>query len=337
MTRISKVRRVIIAREMDKIARRFEPRIARAFVQAVSAIRDQATLRAIADALAAGDLNRVMALAGQELGRALTGAGLPPGAPTVQEEIIGAFRAGGVMGMTQMPKQLAIRASLDLTNPEAVRFMRDYLPNLIREVGNEQMKVVQSLVQRGFTEGRPTVVTARDIRQHIGLTEHQSKYVANFRRQLETGEGLGYTNPWDRRLSGAERSMARAEFNAPISDPKRIDQLVDRYRDSLINRRAKDIARTETHRASIEGQSEVWRQAEERGILDKNRARRFWIVTPDDRARPDHLAVPKMNPDGVAVDEPFNTPVGPVMHPGDSGDPSFDINCRCAEGLEFVD
>ena len=44
-----------------------------------------------------------------------------------------------------------------------------------------------------------------------------------------------------------------------------------------------------------------------------------------------------MNKEGVGLDEPFNTPIGPVMGPGKSGNPAFDINERCDTYLEFLE
>jgi hypothetical protein len=49
--------------------------------------------------------------------------------------------------------------------------------------------------------------------------------------------------------------------------------------------RAELIARTETMRASNEGQQEAWDQAVEEGLLTGNEQQE-WIVTPDDRLCP---------------------------------------------------
>jgi hypothetical protein len=52
-------------------------------------------------------------------------------------------------------------------------------------------------------------------------------------------------------------------------------------------------------------------------------------VTPDDRLRETHAAVPGMNPDGVALDGTFETPLGR------SSGPPLEPLCRCGEGLSF--
>jgi hypothetical protein len=83
-----------------------------------------------------------------------------------------------------------------------------------------------------------------------------------------------------------------------------------------------------TLRASHHGQHESWKQATRQGVLPAT-ARRVWIVTPDARLRPEHAAIPRMNPDGVGLDEPFRTPDGDFLNP------PIDPNCRCGVGLIF--
>lgn len=258
-------------------------------------------------------------------------------AGSVEGILTEAFKNGAESAAGQLPRSLGLAASLDLANPEAVRFTSTYLPALIREVTDETRGAVREAVERGFTEGRPAVKIAREVRDSVGLTRAQGRAVGNFRRQLETGNLGRGKHPTDRRLSASERAQAGSIFSAGGESSGRVDRLVERYRDSLVNRRAKNIARTEVHRAHVNGQEELWRQAQARGLISRERTRRRWIVTPDDRLRTDHAAVPGMNPDGVGLEEPFQTPVGPVMAPGESGVASFDVNCRCTVALEFLD
>lgn len=50
---------------------------------------------------------------------------------------------------------------------------------------------------------------------------------------------------------------------------------------------------------------------------------RFWTITDDDRLCDRCAAVPGLNPDGVGMQQPFQTPEGPVM------DPPLHSLCRC--------
>ena len=135
-----------------------------------------------------------------------------------------------------------------------------------------------------------------------------------------------------RRFSATEQAQIRSHMKGNIIlDQKKIDQMVDRYYDSLANKRANDIARTESLNAVNNGQLELWRQGVEQGVLDNRTTRKIWLVTRDDKLRPSHAAIPVMNPKGVPITGFFATPFGPVQSPGDAVTDL--INCRCALAL----
>ena len=82
------------------------------------------------------------------------------------------------------------------------------------------------------------------------------------------------------------------------------------------------IARTEGHRAAVEGQQVVYGKAESLGI----ELEYIWDAALDKRTRPEHGALDgqKRGEDGF-----FDTAVGKVAVPLQSGVASFDIQCRC--------
>ncbi|MCH7911001.1 MAG: hypothetical protein IIB38_15475 [Candidatus Hydrogenedentes bacterium] len=82
-------------------------------------------------------------------------------------------------------------ASLDLTTPAAVTYLRDTLPLTIREISRESAEAVQAALLRGFEEGLPARKIAKQVKEVVGLTKSQGQAVANFRKQLETGEMIG--------------------------------------------------------------------------------------------------------------------------------------------------
>lgn len=315
--------------------RRFEPRVMRAFLAAARLIESQVVLDRIIAALQAGDLAAAARAAGAEaLGPSLRGVGLPPETRTALAELTAAFEAGGVAGALMLPREASLAASLDLTNPEAVRYLREHIPELIRDISATSRASVQEALLHGMDSGRPIDIIARDIRGAVPLTPQWARAVDNFRTQLETGEMGAGAAPWDRRLSATERAQARSIFYAGGERSARVNTLVDRYRQRLINRRALNIARTETHRAFINGQDELWRQAADQSLIDVTTTRRIWIVTHDDRLRASHRAIPGMNEEGVPLNGAFATPFGPVHSPAD-GVPDL-INCRCSIALRFV-
>lgn len=103
-----------------------------------------------------------------------------------------------------------------------------------------------------------------------------------------------------------------------------VDELADRIAGLIGDEtRAEVLARTETMRASNEGQIQLWDQAVESGLLTGDE-KKEWIVTPDDRLCP--ICEPM---DGVIVGlgDDFNVGGdridGPPAHP----------NCRCTVAL----
>lgn len=206
-------------------------------------------------------------------------------------------------GFAEGAGRSAVGFRFDLTNPQAVKWAQQHAAELVREVNKTIEKNIRRVIVRGFREGRTVDVMARDIRQlaGFGLTRRQSEAVENLRTRLE--------------------DVAELTF-------EQIDAKVERYVAKQLRLRAKTIARTETMTASNQGQQELWRQTSESGLLGDD-ARRIFIVTPDDRLCEICAAVPDLNPDGVALDEPFQTPEGPV------DTPPVHPNCRCSMGLVF--
>jgi len=332
---------LLAARDYQEALGVFEPQVAAAFGRAVAQRRASFPFQLVTEAIASQAISEAVRLAyGDGIGPLLQGVGLTPGEPSMVDVLGDTLRAGGGAGTRQLgPVRAKLVASLDLTNPEAVTYLRNHLPGQIKHIDDVSREAIRVSVLRGMEEGRPFRKVAREVRESIGLTPNQARFVGNYRRQLETGE-LGSpseTPPHRRRLSATEQQQSRSIFMAGGESSGRVNKLVETYAQRLINRRAMDIARTETHRAFQQGQKAIWGQAVDQGLLDLEDTRRIWVVTADERLRDDHAAVPLMNPEGVRLNEPFKTPVGPVMGPGESGEPGFDINERCTIALMFTD
>lgn len=254
-------------------------------------------------------------------------------------------RDGRFVSRDQAESQLGFRTlafksfsgSLDLQNEDAVDYLRTELPTLIKEINNQQALAVQAVLLQGIHGGMDGPAIARQLKQVVGLTEKQAQWVINFRTQLMTGVNGNFTPVDERRLSAVDASMAQDQFEALEKDPATVDLLVDKYAASLTAKRAMDIAVSEIHSAEIQGQQEIWNKAVDLGYLDPDITRRMWGGIHDGKEREDHIATEDMNPDGVRIDEPFQTPIGEVMNPGDSGDDGFDDNCRCFVSLQFLD
>lgn len=320
-----------VKKDFDTIANNYEPKVASAFIKACKSVRDSIDMKKLTKACAGHNVREAQKLvAGDKFQKALDGE--------FRHLIFEAYHAGAFVGAKQLTRgkiKKAFSPNLSITNPAAVDYLASALPELIKEINLEQQQAVQTILLNGINTGVPADEMAREIRNSVGLTADQASWVDNFRTQLETGELNGWTPIDERRLSATDQQMAQSEFDSPNSDPTVIDLLVDKYQFSLINKRAMDISVTEIHDASIAGQDDLWGDAVDAGYLDPATVTRHWGGTDDGRERDSHIQVPIDNPDGVGLDEDFDTEVGPVHAPGQSGEPSFDINCRCYVYLMF--
>lgn len=262
-----------------------------------------------------------------DLNDLLYGTGMDNGTDSFINIIQSIFAIGAAAAISNLttPQQKTI--SFDPIGGRAVAFMRKDGLDLAVGLTESSKAGVRAVIERSMAENTNTAQMVKEIRQLIGLTEEQAQAVLNFRRQLEARKNLGFTPVDDRRLSVVEQAMVRQHMQDGSLSVKQIDDIVERYFQSMLDKRAWDIARTESLNAVNNGQQELWEQGLDQGVFDDNKTRKFWIVTHDDRLRATHAVIPGMNPQGVKIKSQFVTPHGLVYGPGDRN--SGFINCRC--------
>lgn len=118
------------------------------------------------------------------------------------------------------------------------------------------------------------------------------------------------------------RDLIEGAFDGEYDTDDLADQIEDLIGDAT---RAETIARTETMRASNQGQLEAWDQATEKGLLTGTESLE-WITTPDDRLCP--ICEPldgETAPRGGTFEVEGDRITAPPAHP----------RCRCTVGLSF--
>ena len=223
----------------------------------------------------------------------------------------------------------------DMVNPRTAAYLTEHGTKLVREITNSARRSVELTITESLRDGIGPVNTARRVRDAVGLTERQTQAVANYRRLLESrSEDALARSLRDRRF---DATVSRAiTSGVPLSEAQ-IARMSERYQERMESYRALTIARTESIRAVSAAQGEVWEQAAAEGWFPKGAIRRYWFYTADGKARESHVAIPELNPDGVGLDEPFETPEGTLMFPGDpDAPPEETINCRCVVVTRFV-
>lgn len=228
--------------------------------------------------------------------------------------------AGAVMDNTFRFNLLAYNAS---------QYVRSYQFSLIKDISQNSIAAIRQSLQTDILVGVNPISTARNFRSAIGLTARQEQAVRNFERMLSEGnrEALSRALRDKRFDSTVLRSI---KDGAPLSK-KQIAKMTKRYRERYLKYRSQTIARTESLRATSMGQHLAIMQAHEGGNIDGTVLKRIWIYSADARTRDPHRTVNSLNPEGVRIDQPFQTQLGPLLYPRDpNGSGANTINCRCA-------
>jgi hypothetical protein len=297
--------------------------VAAAFLSEVDILRRSIDEELLAAAIASGDLSTIASKA--NIGR--LGALLAFSA-AFEEAVVRTSTLSGVAAADILTEVLGLEVRFNAVDPNVVLYARAQIADLIADIDKGQIEFIRTIISTGYKQGLTTMQQSRAIREAIGLRPGHADAPLRFAQELRDGKAAAATR---RRLSAVDKAMIRKRIADGTVDEAFIAEMQDRYTFSLLNRRAQDIARTETAKAANEGKRISWRQARDEGLLPEG-VRRIVIVTPDERLRDTHAAVPEMNPDGVGLDEPFDTPWGPQMGPPWPADP---YNCRCDDALVF--
>lgn len=213
--------------------------------------------------------------------------------------------------------------SFDAGTQERVRQAQDAL---IQQLTFEARNTVDAIVSAGAKGGLGADEIVGDIRELIGLTDNQAAAVLNYRGMLQTGD-----------LDALRRQLRDPSLDAKIRaaaisgrdlDQFFIDNAVEKYRQNFLDYRSNAIAQTESVRAVNAGLRDSYRQAIERGALPGDAIRRHWKVSMTETTCPVCLSIPELNPDGVGVDEDFQSSDGP------QDDSPVHPHCACE--VEYV-
>lgn len=329
---------------LEALLAKVEPALAKAILAGLESMADDAKIDEVADAIATGDVGKVLAAL------RLTTDGFVGLTPAAQQ----ATYAAGQAAAASIAATTGVRFAFDVLNPRLIQWLQTYSLGLIREIDTSTKEAIRSVLVTGMNAGKNPRTVARDVKGIVGLTERQARAVMNYRTELETFHtrrtGGGYKvggkidrvngfqvlrpdadgNPMDgiteRRLRDFRydgQLKTAMETGKPLS-PAQIDKMVAAYERKYLAYRARTIARTEALRTTNVGVQDAWRQAIETQKVPAALVRRQWIVAKDERLCEVCGPIPSMNPKrGVEFDKSFNTPKGPWSLP------PIHPNCRC--------
>lgn len=303
---------------IHRIADRLEPDVQAAFLEAVEAVRGEVDLVELEAAMRSQDVTRIRAALGaQRLRQAL---GERSGLNELFQRVYG---GAGEASAGVLSDALGVNFAFDFRDPNSIVFARTQVGTLITNIDRDQLLMVRAILGRAIEEGIPPARSARLIHDVVGIRHDWAQAPLRLRREILDGQAAAATS---RRLDAATKQEIRSRIAAGTVTEEWLDDVQARYAHSLRRRRALDIARTENIRSANAGLHQSWRDGRRRGVIPRT-ARRHWVVTDDERLRETHALVPFDNPDGVLIDEPFETFLGPVMYP------PLEPLCRCGVGL----
>lgn len=304
-------------REIERLARQFEPDLRRDFLEGVKRLKDDVVLKQLAEQLAAGNMQAALRLVGPVQIGTIFGALLNTTLATY-------FASGDATAASS-----AVTVWFNHANPVALDTWSRYQQLKITRLTQEASDTINQVLRRELTAGTGPYDTARKIRDSLGLTANQEQAVHNYRTALENR----LSNALERKLRDGrfDSTVRRAIATDKALTKEQVDKMVSRYTERQLKHRSEMIARTESTRAINAGQQAYFETAVKDGKVLASQVRRFWVVTRDERTRQSHRAIPNMNPDGVGLNEPFKSPLGPIMYPSDpSATADNTIGCRCA-------
>ena len=277
-----------------------------------------------------------------------------------EEDVLTAFKYNGIQGLADLAErtggEIANRVTPILTNAwqESGRLTLSLLPagavaggvvfdslpvwavssaeahraRFVSEAAETARQAVTEAVTANIVAGNNPRKTARDFRSAIGLTARQERAVRNYRSYLENLDMQALER--ELRDHRSDNFVLRHIMDRTPLEEEYIDGLVERYRQRSLKWRSEMIARVESMRAVHMGEYDSLYAAWAQGKIDPN-LRRFWVTAMDERVRMSHRRIPMMNRMGVAINQPFETPLGPLRYPLDpDGTPANVVHCRCS-------
>lgn len=205
--------------------------------------------------------------------------------------------------------QVGADVSFDLRNPRTERWLAQYGSRLVTRVKDETRLAIRAITvqaqQQGLDVRQQADKITRELKRDMGLNQRGAKALANYEAGL------------------IEQGLAQTQVNRQVAE----------YRDRLIDQRSRVIAQHETLTASAHGQSELWRQAQEQGLLPADQQEK-WIAQPGLNANNPCPVCQGLNGQVRRLGEPFVSEYdGTVVQHGEQAH----VGCRCNRVLHLED
>lgn len=253
-------------RATRKIILAAQPGLRKAFVRAVTTVRNGTSITDVEDLLNAGNLDgAVNAIPWAELAE-----------PVLRDQLMRGLRDVYEQTGAKMADIIDLGSEFSIVDPRASQWIGKYGADKVVEISDATVAGLRTSLVTMLDGGLTAQQAAQLIRPQIGLHERWAQAVSTYAVETEAaGE-----------LTGEELTAD-----------------VQRYATQLLQARAMNIARTESQYAAQAGQREAWDQAAEQGLFDKAVATKTWLY--DFNSTTD-CGCPELDGETVGYDELFS-------------------------------
>lgn len=322
---------------LDAALRKYDPKLRKAFLDAVERAGALVDEMRLVEALDRGDMNLVLHLV------RFDDASLFELADLVRE----AHVAGGNLASTAFPRGLKGTFAFNGRHERAEAWVRQHVGNLIDGIQREQIEAVRTAVGAGLREGRGSRKVARElvgkkignrrVGGFLGLNSDQTDQVMNARSILSDPDRIREyfvkdrkTGRWKPRYKLSDRRFDRQILKAikegRALSGRDLDAVIDAHKSKALTYRGRVIAKQEARQAIASGRDEGMAQALERDDVEAITKEWMWNLSRDPREH--HRA---LHGQKVEIGQSFDLGNGlTAKHPHDENLPGSEtIGCNC--------
>jgi hypothetical protein len=216
------------------------------------------------------------------------------------------------------PAEITMAFSFNAQSPEALKWARDESSKLVTNMKKDQLAMVRRVVGQSFGAGDTRAGTSKNLRAILSQVSPGTDAGKLMARTLGVNAN-GLTVRYEQALFNRATQVANTLTAQGIEGTKALEKIktdTNKYAEKLRRQRARTIARTETMMAYNEGKQQAWNQAADRGLINKQTARKVWVTGPMDVCT---ICAP-LNGQNQPINKPFSIKrMTPPAHP----------NCRC--------
>lgn len=318
-------------RELERLLKTIEPKIAKAFRNAIQKASTDIDTKALIAALEARDITRALSIVEMSSGVLFE----------LDESIRAAYVSGGLFAASDVPRVLQGRFAFNGRHERAEAWAKNHVGNLIQGIQTDTLNSVRNVISEGFATNRTPPQMAREITGRrvgnrrvggfLGLNSDQTDAVIRARSILSNPDTISDyfigSKPRyklsDRRFDSVVR---KAISEGRALSGRQLDEIIEAHKVKALGYRGRMIAMDQTRRAVAEGRAESYTQLLERPDVESISKR--WQHNLSENPRLEHQEM-----DGVTVDfdDVFTFSDGVTMrYPKDPNAPAeHSLWCRC--------